>query len=70
MTVTDLVYTKAGDWYGDPLPLNIEERIAKELYGDALHDSIEAKLIRDEKLDGEGVLTPLLFNGCSLPFDF
>lgn len=52
-TVTDLVYTKAADWYGDPLPLNIEERIAKELYGDALHDSIETRLIRDEKLEGE-----------------
>mgnify|MGYP003307548995 CR=1 FL=1 len=28
------VYEKASDWYGNPLPLNIEERIAKELYGD------------------------------------
>lgn len=52
-TVTDLVYTKAADWYGDPLPLNIEERIAKELYGDALHDSIESKLKREENLEGE-----------------
>ncbi|MCX4253937.1 MAG: PolC-type DNA polymerase III [Bacilli bacterium] len=52
-TVTDLVYTKAADWYGDPLPLNIEERIAKELYGDAIRESIEARLIREEKLDGE-----------------
>ena len=31
--VTDLVYEKAKDWYGNPLPLNIEERIATELYG-------------------------------------
>ena len=28
--VTDLVYTKAASWYGEPLPHNIEERIAKE----------------------------------------
>ena len=42
-TVTNLVYDKAKSWYGDPLPINIEERIAKELYGDALHDSIERK---------------------------
>ena len=35
--VTDLVYTKASDWYGDPLPHNIEERIAKELYGDIVY---------------------------------
>ena len=42
-TMTNLVYDKAKSWYGDPLPINIEERIAKELYGDALHDSIERK---------------------------
>ena len=35
--VTDLVYSKASDWYGDPLPFNIEERIAKELYGDIVY---------------------------------
>ena len=35
--VTDLVYEKASDWYGDPLPFNIEERIAKELYGDIVY---------------------------------
>lgn len=34
MTVTNLVYTKAQEWYGNPLPFDIEERIAKELYGD------------------------------------
>ncbi len=36
-TTTDLVYNKAQSWYGNPLPLNIEERIAKELYGDAVY---------------------------------
>ncbi len=35
--VTDLVYTKASEWYGDELPFNIEERIAKELYGDIVY---------------------------------
>ena len=42
--VTDLVYEKAASWYGDPLPHNIEERIAKELYGDIVykccHDNV------------------------------
>lgn len=52
-TVTDLVYTKAAAWYGNPLPYNIEERISKELYGDAVLDSIKRKLIREENLDGE-----------------
>ncbi len=50
-TMTDLVYTRAADWYGDPLPLNIEERISKELYGDAVLDSIKTKLIREEHLE-------------------
>lgn len=34
--VTELVYNKAASWYGDELPRNIEERIAKELYGDVV----------------------------------
>ena len=34
---TDMVYEKASDWYGNPLPYNIEERIAKELYGDIVY---------------------------------
>ncbi len=42
--VTDLVYEKAMSWYGKPLPLNIEERIAKELYGDAVLNSIQYNL--------------------------
>ncbi len=35
--VTELVYSKAKSWYGDNLPYNIEERIAKELYGDIVY---------------------------------
>lgn len=35
--VTDLVYDKAASWYGENLPHNIEERIAKELYGDIVY---------------------------------
>lgn len=52
-TVTEMVYNKAADWYGDPLPYNIEERISKELYGDAVLDSIKKKLEREEHLEGE-----------------
>ena len=40
-TVIDMVYTKAASWYGNPLPFNIEERIAKELYGDSVFESIK-----------------------------
>ena len=48
--VTDLVYTKANDWYGDPLPYSIEERLGTELYGDIVLTSIKYDL---KDLDGE-----------------
>lgn len=59
MVVTNLVYTKASDWYGEPLPYNIEERIAKELYGDVVYrccsDNIkkEKPNISDDDLEKE-----------------
>jgi len=43
VVVTDLVYTKAADWYGNPLPYSIEERIATELYGDIVFRIIKEK---------------------------
>ena len=46
-TVTDLVFTRASDWYGDPLPYNIEERISKELYGDGIFEAITAEVNRE-----------------------
>jgi len=46
--VTDLVYTKAKDWYGDPLPHNIEERIAKELYGDIVYKIWSEKISKEQ----------------------
>lgn len=42
--VTDLVYEKAASWYGNPLPYAIEERIATELYGDIVLNTIREKL--------------------------
>ena len=57
--VTDLVFEKAKEWYGDPLPYNIEERISKELYGDAIfkywNDLIKTQNpnITDEELEKE-----------------
>ncbi len=39
--VTDLVYEKANDWYGNPLPHNIEERLGTELYGDIVLTSVK-----------------------------
>ena len=47
--VTDLVYEKANDWYGDPLPYNIESRLGTELYGDIVLTSIKY-FLKDKNL--------------------
>lgn len=53
--VTELVYTKAKEWYGEPLPYSIEERIATELYGDIVLTSIKYELseLENEELEKE-----------------
>ena len=51
--VTELVYTKAADWYGDPLPYSIEERIATELYGDIVYRIITEDLQKENLSDEE-----------------
>ena len=48
--VTDLVYTKAKEWYGNPLPYSIEERISTELYGDIVFKTIKEE-VKKENLD-------------------
>lgn len=53
VVVTDLVYTKAADWYGDPLPYSIEERISTELYGDIVFKIIKEKHEKDNLEDSE-----------------
>ena len=45
--VTDLVYDKAKEWYGDPLPYSIEERISTELYGDIVFKTVKEKLEKE-----------------------
>ena len=49
--VTDLVYTRAKDWYGEPLPYSIEERIATELYGDIVLTAVKYNLGSDAKIE-------------------
>lgn len=65
--VTDLVYEKAENWYGNPLPYSIEERIATELYGDIVLTSIKHKLkdLEGEKLQKESfkMLHDTIFKG-------
>lgn len=43
-TCRDMVYEKAHSMYGDPLPPNIEERIAQEFYGDKINDLVKEKI--------------------------
>lgn len=45
--VYNMVYTKAHSMYGDPLPRNIEERIAQELYGDRILSLVKNKIKKD-----------------------
>ena len=40
-TCRDLVFTKAQSMYGDPLPRNIEERIAEEFYGGTIYQLVD-----------------------------
>ncbi|MBQ2872970.1 MAG: PolC-type DNA polymerase III [Bacilli bacterium] len=59
--VTDLVYTKAASWYGENLPYNIEERIAKELYGDIVYKCWKEKLKEENPDISEEELEKLIF---------
>lgn len=51
--VTDLVYDKAKEWYGDPLPYSIEERISTELYGDIVFKTIKEQLEKENLSEEE-----------------
>ena len=46
-TPNGIYYEKAESWYGSPLPYNIEERIAKELYGDIVY-KIWSEIVQEE----------------------
>ena len=58
--VTDLVFDKAASWYGEKLPLIIEERIAKELYGDSVYKTCRENILKTHSEDEEG-LEELIF---------
>ena len=58
--VTDLVFDKAASWYGDKLPLIIEERIAKELYGDSVYKVTRENILKTHSED-EDNLEELIF---------
>ena len=68
-TTTDLVYTKAQSWYGDPLPLNIEERIAKELYGDSVYNCCKEIVSKETTEDVEKKTFEMVHNVILEGFD-
>ncbi|MBR1417069.1 MAG: PolC-type DNA polymerase III [Bacilli bacterium] len=49
MDTTNMVYKKASEWYGEPLPFHIEERIALELYGQAFIDAVKKNITTGDK---------------------
>ena len=49
-TMTELVYEKADELYGSPLPFYIEERLAKELYGDAIINACKEESDKEESV--------------------
>ena len=52
-TTTDMVYDKAEEIYGNPLPYLIEERLASELYGDEPFNLIKEITPKDNLNDEE-----------------
>ena len=52
-TTTDMVYDKAESIYGKPLPYNIEERLASELYGDEPFNTIKKLTPKDNMSEEE-----------------
>lgn len=46
--ITDMVYDKAYSMYGNPLPENIEIRIAQEFYGDKITNLVIDKIKREQ----------------------
>ena len=52
-TTLELVYNKAKEIYGSPLPYNIEERLASELYGEEPLKAIKNKIKNENLSDDE-----------------
>ena len=52
-TTLELVYNKAEEIYGNPLPYNIEERLASELYGDEPFNAIKNSIEKGELAEEE-----------------
>ena len=60
--VTDLVYEKASNWYGENLPFNIEERIAKELYGDIVYKCCSEEILKNNSSLEDSEKEKLIFS--------
>ena len=60
--VTKLVFDTAEELYGSPLPLNIEERISKELYGDVVYNYYYQKVKEDNPNLNEEEINKITFS--------
>ena len=60
--VTDLVFSKASEWYGEDIPHNIEERISTELYGSILYRVVEEMVKECNVGKSEEEITEIIFN--------
>ena len=49
MDTTNMVYNKAKELYGEPMPYHLEERIALELYGQPLIDAVKNNVTTGEE---------------------
>lgn len=67
--VTDLVYSKAKEWYGEVLPYSIESRIATELYGDIVEKAIKSNLENENLPDKESEIFKRVHNVIVEGFD-
>ena len=60
--VTDLVFSKASEWYGEEIPHNIEERISTELYGSILYRVVEEMVKECNVGKSEEEITEIIFS--------
>lgn len=60
--VTDLVFSKASEWYGEDIPHNIEERISTELYGSILYRVVEEMVKECNVGKSEEEITEIIFS--------
>lgn len=60
--ITDIVFERSSKLYSSPLPYNIEERIATELYGDVVYKMYEKEVQEELKDSNQEAIKNEIFN--------